>query len=305
MVGGIALSLGLVVGFWLGAFKGQFQPAEKASILLMSLIGLLDDRFHLSPRWKACTGLGLAIVLAWDSAGLLVTNGHAYQFLGGCLPHQLPVFFVLLVLANWSLPQAFNLIDGANGLAAGTGLIVAASLTLAGSPQPLIMAALAAVLILNWPKAHLFLGDCGALTLGLVLAILAEKALVPRDPNLLLWLFAYPLCDVTLVVSIRFLQGRRLGEGDRSHLHHQWVDRWPGMKGWEVPLLWVLAALCGSALYVRGIWRILPFIGLGLLLGQCLLFLVLSRTGFEFRKRHPGQRKRDFRLKQLSFKDGS
>jgi len=110
--------------------------------------------------------------------------------------------------------------------------------------QPMIMwGALAAAFLLNFPHAKHFLGDCGAMMLGTLFAILSVRILVSWNANLPLWVFAYPIVDVTMVVAIRAWNGKPLGSADRSHLHHWMMDHL-GNRAWlATQLLLVLAAL--------------------------------------------------------------
>jgi len=116
--------------------------------------------------------------------------------------------------------------------------------------------------MLNWPKAKCFLGDGGSLLLGLLLALLAVRTFGNSRPDAILWLFAYPLADVLMVVVIRLMTGRPLGQGDRNHLHHHW-KRILGRYGrLRVPILWAQVALCCSGALAEGVWTLLPAVGL-------------------------------------------
>ncbi|MBK8791021.1 MAG: hypothetical protein IPO28_12890 [Holophagaceae bacterium] len=57
------------------------------------------------------------------------------------------------------------------------------------------------------------------------------------DANLLLWVFAYPTVDVTLVVAVRKWKRLPLGAADRSHLHHFLIDQLGVHRGWLVPVI--------------------------------------------------------------------
>ena len=283
MVGGLTLVLA-----WLFLPRVQHllgQPRvvpltrlDELAVATMALLGLLDDRFDLRARWKAGVGLAVAVALAYRTAGDLARFGQPIPFLWTEIPATFWSTMPLLLPLFWGLPQAFNLIDGANGLATGFGLVILATLWLAGYPHPLLFGILVACLLMNWPKARLFLGDCGSLALGTTLVILARHALLPQGPNHLLWLFAYPILDVSMVVLIRIAQGRHPGLGDRNHFHFQIRDRWPRLASWAMPILLGLAALCSSELFVNGVWMILPLTGLSLLLalGLYLTFLSLA-----------------------------
>ena len=269
LVGGLALILALVVRTVVIDYRTHLTVLEQFTVLSMALLGLLDDRFDLRARWKAALGLGFALLLAHTTALQVTQAGHALEFLGATLAPTSWIIPPLLALMYWGLPHGFNLIDGANGLAMGFSLVVLGSLWAAGAPHLYFIGALLAVLTLNWPRAKLFMGDCGSLSIGLLLVLLAKNALLLKAPSHILWLFAYPTVDVTLVVVIRLLQGRNLSIGDRNHLHFQLKDRW-GLKTCTAPLLLSLAALCASEVYLNGAWRIFPFIGLSLLAGLAL-----------------------------------
>jgi UDP-GlcNAc:undecaprenyl-phosphate GlcNAc-1-phosphate transferase len=136
------------------------------------------------------------------------------------------------------------LIDGINGLSMGFAALLLGVLGWnLGGQWALLWGALAAVLVLNFPKAYHFLGDCGALMLGTLFAILGVNAFALKAPDLLLWVFAYPIVDVTLVVCIRWWTGHPLGGADRSHLHHWMMDH-VGRRAWiATPILLCFAAL--------------------------------------------------------------
>jgi len=112
-----------------------------------------------------------------------------------------------------------------------------------GTHSALLCGGLVAVLALNFPKARHFLGDCGALMLGTLFAILCVQAFAMSHPSLMLWVFAYPIVDVSLVVGIRGWFGHPLALGDRNHLHFWMLER-VGQRSWAAtPLLLLLAGL--------------------------------------------------------------
>lgn len=242
--GGIALWAVLALGQALGLFAGHLHPLEWAGIHVMALLGLMDDRFNLRARYKAVVGFGVAALLAVHFAGAESSAVRQVSFLGTDLPNSPWLVVPVLTLWYWSVPQAYNLIDGINGLSVGFGALLLGVLGWNLGYQPLLLwGGVAAFLLLNYPKARHFLGDCGALMLGTLVAILGVKAFALRDPNLLLWVYAYPAVDVFLVVGIRHWKGEPLGQADRSHLHHWMQDRL-GEQSWlATPLLLGMAAL--------------------------------------------------------------
>jgi UDP-GlcNAc:undecaprenyl-phosphate GlcNAc-1-phosphate transferase len=261
------LSLGVLV---LGKCPLPIDRLEWTAIHAMALIGLVDDRFNLRARHKALLGLGVAIFLALDMAPDLGRFTQEIHFLGLTLPNRLFVTVPLLTFWFWSIPQAFNLIDGLNGLSMGFSLLLLMVLGLVLGYAPaggLLTGGLLGVLLLNYPRARHFLGDCGSLMLGTLFAVLAARALAVSDPNLMLWVFAYPAVDVSLVVAVRKWKGVSLGTPDRSHLHHYLVDRLGAGKAWLVPLLLLTLALLPMtrALAFHG-HNALSLLGLGALI---------------------------------------
>jgi UDP-GlcNAc:undecaprenyl-phosphate GlcNAc-1-phosphate transferase len=210
----------------------------------MAVVGLLDDRLNLRARYKAMAGLSVAVMLALHVAFSLGRMTEQVSFLGLSLPSHPVIIFPVLMLWFWALPQAYNLIDGINGLSMGYASLLLGVLGWnLGMQSALLWGGLAAVLILNFPKAKHFLGDCGALMLGTFFAILGVEAFALRDPNLLLWVFAYPIVDVCLVVGIRRWRSVPISRADRSHLHHWMMDRMNGRSWFATPILLGIAAL--------------------------------------------------------------
>jgi UDP-GlcNAc:undecaprenyl-phosphate GlcNAc-1-phosphate transferase len=279
--GGLALWLGLILAQGLGKIPFHLHTPDWVAIHGMALIGLLDDRFNLRARYKAVAGLAMALLLALHVAQGLCRAGGSIPFLGMDLPTHSVLVFPLLLLWFWGIPQAYNLIDGINGLSMGFGALLLGVLGWnLGSEPALLWGGLAAVLALNFPRAHHFLGDCGALMLGTLFSILAVQAFVFSQPDLLLWVFAYPIVDVSLVVGLRRWHGQPLSTADRNHLHHWMMDRVGGRSWLATPLLLGFAAL--PMLRATAIPGHLPLSALGL-----LALAVLALKAFKDRAMNP------------------
>lgn len=275
--GGLALFAAIALGYALGFRRLDLMWEQWLGLVVLAATGLVDDRWGLRARHKALVGLLVAGVMAAPGATRMVLAHPSFDLLGFLpLPPVWPLAFLLLLLLYWFIPQAMNLIDGANGLAIGYALVLVAALALAGRPLSFFAGILVGLLALNWPRARHFLGDSGSLALGLLLALEVKRGVGVIDPDFVLWMFAYPLVDVATVVTIRLLLGRSLGLGDRSHLHHQWLDRFPNHRRWVVPGLWLQAGLCASAPLVHGWGWLIPGLGLSLLAGQAFAFISLS-----------------------------
>lgn len=173
----------------------------------------------------------------------LVSAALATYYAGGIVPRvDLPLLDYLLAHLWFALPltwfmvvgacNAFNLIDGAHGLASGTAVILFAGLAIAAGwaqdgetlAQALAMlGALAGFLIWNYPGGRVFLGDAGAYFLGFMYAQLSMQ-LVARNGELSAWyvivLAGYPIVDTLFAMYRRGVVRRRpLMEPDALHLH--------------------------------------------------------------------------------------
>lgn len=273
-VGGIALVASLGVGLALGMVNLQLSWAEWGLVCALGLVGAWDDRRGLSASFKAKASFLVALALAVLALKDLNLGMGNFLFAGLPLPSGPWVLGLLLVLLFWGTPQALNLIDGANGLLLGYALVVMGLAAAAGRPPGFMTGVLFALFLLNWPRARLFMGDCGSLVLGLLLAHVAREIASTDRLERVLWVLAYPAVDLCTVVATRLLLRRPLGVGDRNHLHHHWINAFGRRGAWAIPLLWGLAALCGAGAVLAWPWRFLAWGG--------LVFLVASSAWFVF-----------------------
>src|ERR1700722_18299040 len=173
LLGGVAVLAGFVVAIGIvGILTGlpaHSIPWLTGFAVAMCVVGLLDDIVDLLPRHKLMLELGAICVLVWWGPQL---DFFPYRAVNIAL-----TIFWLVTATN-----AFNLIDGVDGLAAGVGIVAAMSIaTVAGLHQHSgtmlaalsIAGALAGFMVFNFPPASVFMGDEGALAVGLVLGILA------------------------------------------------------------------------------------------------------------------------------------
>lgn len=242
--GGLALGLVCLVLAFLQRGPLALTRIEMLGCLGLGLLGFIDDRWTLRPRPKALLGFSLAAVMAFGAALELQGKVPHVAFLGVHIPTDPVVTFIPLLLWFWSIPQAFNLSDGLNGLAIGLfGLAMALIGGVGFSHSPAFWGAWTAILLLNFPRARHFLGDCGSLGMGAAMSILMIRWASGHDAGLALWVAAYWVADVTAVVLIRWFNRRPLGQGDLNHLHHRMLE----LSGRRVlvatPLLLMLGGL--------------------------------------------------------------
>jgi UDP-GlcNAc:undecaprenyl-phosphate/decaprenyl-phosphate GlcNAc-1-phosphate transferase len=226
----------------LSAEVARSEPAFMAILIGATLVfgvGLIDDLRPLSPSAKLAVEIVAAAIVM--QAGLRIEHvtiaDHTWEL--GLLAW--PVTLVWVV----GLTNAFNLIDGIDGLAAGVSVIAggacAAILILRGhTSEALLLAALAGAglgfLIYNFPPASIFLGDGGSLLFGFVLAATAitgwQKGATALAAGVPILIFALPIADSASTLVRRLRQGgdqrgsirtalARLAQPDRAHIHHR------------------------------------------------------------------------------------
>jgi UDP-GlcNAc:undecaprenyl-phosphate GlcNAc-1-phosphate transferase len=219
--GGLALAQAKVFAFVLGGG-------------LLLLIGLWDDRFPLS-AWQKLPFQIIAAIIA-------ISCGYQIDFFTNPLTletNQLSPFIVWPLTLVWivAVTNAMNLIDGLDGLSAGLGVIISATLAVlclqAGQETGVLLSvilcgALLGYLPFNFPPARIFLGDAGALFIGFSLALLSiqgyrKSALLTFVVPLLV--LAVPLLDTALSVQRRIRSGRGIFSADKMHMHHVLLQR--------------------------------------------------------------------------------
>jgi UDP-GlcNAc:undecaprenyl-phosphate/decaprenyl-phosphate GlcNAc-1-phosphate transferase len=259
--GGIAVfgAVAVVLGLVLVLDRSQMAVSDLGSGVLLVVmagaaamfgLGLWDDVRRLSARTKFSGQI--LIALAVFLAGVRIETVPLLDLAGGSLPFVLS----LLVTVVWlvGVTNAFNLIDGSDGVAAGAAVLAclamgAVSLVNGNDLGALVCFVMAGAalgfLFFNFPPATIFLGDCGSLFIGFMLAAVAvvttqtaTTALAVAIPVVSLGL---PLLDTLMVVVRRFLRRKPLFEGDRLHIHH--VLRDLGHSPRRVALL--IYAACG------------------------------------------------------------
>jgi len=207
--GGVGIAVTLIT---VGAASGVLRGGALAGLIAIAVVGALDDRHGLRPIHKL-----LGEVLAGALLGWHLSHGELGGL--GCAAGLIMV----VALAN-----AVNLVDGMNGLAAGSAAISAAGCAMlqhatGGDSSFALVLSPAALgfLIWNFPRAKTFMGDVGSLTIGYslayILASLAESSW--RAAWCALPMVALPLSDMLVCIARRRLGRRSILEGDRDHLY--------------------------------------------------------------------------------------
>src|SRR5579871_2235550 len=201
--------------------------------LIVFLVGLRDDIRPLPPKIKLIGQTIAALPFLWGI-------GRLYTYGWGAFAMSAPVLLLWMV----GLTNAFNLLDNMDGLCGGAAAIVASILAvfclLHWLPETGLIAALLAAACLGFlafnfrpwekePVARIFMGDCGSLFLGYMLAGLTIIAVSNSQTDkagavaLPLLIMALPIFDTTLVSIIRRREGRAISQGGKDHSSHRLV----------------------------------------------------------------------------------
>ncbi|NNE73860.1 MAG: undecaprenyl/decaprenyl-phosphate alpha-N-acetylglucosaminyl 1-phosphate transferase [Acidimicrobiales bacterium] len=282
-LGGIAMLVGMLAGFAVALAMPEFdsvfaRSSELLGIVLASvvilLVGVIDDLREISAPAKTAGMVLAGSILSFAGVALLVL--------------RVPFFDLFLLSPDWSalltvlwvvgMANAINLIDGLDGLAAGIVAIAAGTfflyalrladegVVLQNNPAPLV--AIIAVGICvgflphNFHPARIFMGDGGALLLGVLMAAstmsvggrtaepFSGQAFFFFAPIFIpLFILGVPILDTILAILRRTLGRRSLAGADKEHLHHRLMRLGHGQRR-SVLIMWAWTALLsGFVLY--------------------------------------------------------
>jgi UDP-GlcNAc:undecaprenyl-phosphate/decaprenyl-phosphate GlcNAc-1-phosphate transferase len=252
-LGGIALAAGSVAGIALTG--GGTLP--HASLLLVVLLlvwgtGLIDDLAGLPPLARLAVQIGAALLLSHAGWSVPLFGVRWLDILATCV--FIPGFI-----------NAFNLLDGADGVAAGVALVIALGYaswpgrqlsTMGHLAAWSLAAACLAFLSCNFPPARMFMGDSGSTLLGLVIAFLGldfyRANLVGANGldarlGVPVVFAALPVVDLILAMVRRIRNRAPIFEGDRQHFYDLLLQH-----GWPARRVALVCALCTAVFVAIG-----------------------------------------------------
>ncbi len=292
-IGGIPIvlsyagAIGLILLFAPHGAKISIQHSKLLWSLLPAagvifLTGLVDDLVGLRPKQKLAGQFAAAALAVGLGARLTITHGALSS------PWiSIPLSLIWLIGCS----NAFNLIDGLDGLASGVGLFAVVTTLLAAILHGNIGLAMATVplcgcllafLRYNFSPASIFLGDCGSLTIGFMLGcfglIWSQNSGTFVGMAAPLMALALPLVDVALSIGRRFLRNAPIFHGDRGHIHHMVLAR--GFKPRDTAL--ILYGVCGVAAFLSLLQSVASYQlrGLTILVFCSLVFAGVNYLGY-------------------------
>lgn len=284
-MGGIAMAMGIFValivevlgeylfgwyGFYLHGTDNSIRHAGvMAGILVITLVGALDDVYSLKPSVKfGGQVVGASIIAA---SGLLLSSianpfGSGYiEF--GWAAYPLTVLYLVCFM------NVINLIDGLDGLAAGITAIASVFLFVIAFGRGLEETAMLSVVLLgatlaflryNFAPASIFMGDSGSLLLGAMIGVISLMG-VMRSPTVIVMavpivIAAIPIADTGAAIVRRLYHHRPIQQADSKHLHHMLLRKGYGVRksvvivyAWTALLgvgAWIMSSTHGVAVFV-------------------------------------------------------
>ena len=283
-LGGVAIFAGVIVSsvVFTGITTAHELKYIIAAMLIMFFVGLKDD-LHPMVAYKKFFGQTIAVLFILVPGDFHLDSLHG---LFGIEELSYPLSLIVTYIFFLALINSFNLIDGIDGLASGIGIITSLFFGtiflldhhMAYAVMSFILASsLCAFFYFNVfsKKNKIFLGDTGAMLIGLILAIFAVSFLnfesdtlflsqSQSAPAILLCVLIVPIFDTARVFILRVLRSKSPFEADRTHIHHRLLD------------------LSGSHLKATSIILLVNmiFIGLGLILrninAELLILITLA-----------------------------
>ncbi|HEX9367465.1 MAG TPA: hypothetical protein VF921_12605 [Vicinamibacterales bacterium] len=285
--GGIGVLAGLLAGVAAGGVVSMAAAPVLASGLALFAIGWYDDRAPMSAIAKMVTSLAVAAFFVMSLTGFTGTPIQAS-------------LTIVAILAFAGIDNAINLLDNMDGLAGSVAAIAAVGLALAFPAElgPAVVGllfalagGLAGFLWWNRPQARLFMGNCGSLSVGGIIAACAVLAVVRagtfRAFVMAVLVLVVPIFDSAFVLLLRRLAGRSTTRGNIDHTSHRLVAAGFTERAALASLVAIGAAGTGAALvarnYAGSVWLLPSIFAVALALLAVSLARVPAYGGDDFR----------------------
>jgi len=234
LAGGISVYAGVCVAFAIIDYSIPHTALYLFCAGIMVLVGALDDRFDISVKLRLIVQGGIAATMILVGDLRLLSLGHIigeWEVKLGYLE------FVVTLLAVWGAINAFNMVDGIDGLLGGLSCVSFAAIGLTMMMDGQIgmamwcfamMVAIMPYIMLNLGvlgrRYKVFMGDAGSTLIGFtivwMLIVATQGKHHPMHPVTALWFIAIPLMDMVAIMYRRISKGMSPFSPDRQHLHH-------------------------------------------------------------------------------------
>lgn len=198
---------------------------------IVFLTGFYDDIHNLSPKLKLLGQVIAALVVI--GYGDIALKGFTLPFLPNFISQAIAIIVTILWIVGVS--NAVNLIDGLDGLCAGISIIVLVTISLTSltygrtdisSLSLLLAGAIGGFLVFNFHPASVFLGDCGALFIGYMIAVISLLGFGYKSSSFFtlgapIVVLMVPIMDTLIAIIRRKVHHKSFSEADKGHLHHK------------------------------------------------------------------------------------
>ena len=225
----------IYISFLIGAMIFLKTDIQINSILLggfiIFLTGFYDDIHDLSPKLKMLGQIIAALIVIFY--GGIYLKVFSIPF----LPSQFSYVIAIIITIGWivGVTNAVNLIDGLDGLCGGISIIVLVTISLTSltygrtdisSLSLLLAGAISGFLVYNFHPASIFLGDCGALFIGFMIAVISLLGFGYKSSSFFtlgapIVVLMVPIMDTLIAIVRRKVHHKSFSEADRNHLHHK------------------------------------------------------------------------------------
>ncbi len=264
LVGGISVFAGVCFAFLITNYYQPHDMLFLACAGVLVFVGMIDDKFDISVKIRASVQAAIAIIM------MVVANLylHSLGFILGPIELRVgPFGYVITLFAVWAAINAFNMVDGIDGLLGGLSCVTfgALGLILYNQGQPslafwcfALIAAILPYILLNLGilgrRYKVFMGDAGSTMIGFtiiwILLDASQGEQHPLRPVTALWLIAIPLMDMVAIMYRRLRKGQSPFTADRQHIHHLIMRA--GFTSRQAFVLITLAAALLAAIGVMG-----------------------------------------------------
>jgi UDP-GlcNAc:undecaprenyl-phosphate/decaprenyl-phosphate GlcNAc-1-phosphate transferase len=292
LIGGISIFTGVLIASALFIEQSQLLNLYLISSALLVFIGTLDDMYDLSVSSRIIFQ-GLVAAIMVFGAGIYVSDLGNIASLGNISLGNFGMIFT--TLACIALINAFNMVDGIDGLAGSMSIITVASVALLNAfaiqldyillPLILVVATVPFVFYnvstRNPRGKKIFMGDAGSMFMGLTVIWLITLGTQGETksfrPVTALWIVAVPLMDMVAIMFRRMREGISPFKADNGHLHHICIRF--GISSRKT--LWLISSLAvscslfgiiGEVLQIPAWLMLTSFIGVFVIYAYCLQY---------------------------------
>ena len=287
----VSILVAVVLASRYSGIRGSLLPWKMLLTILapgalVFLLGVYDDLHSVGPYWKFAVQAVAGSMLFFG--GLRILD---IPVLFGS--HRLPWFLGLPMTILWvlAITNAFNLIDGMDGLAAGSALfstLVAFVVALLGGNVLVTVMAIALAgailgfLRFNFNPATIFLGDSGSLFIGFILSAVALAGAL-KAPTIVavaipIVSFGLPILETSLSILRRLISGRPVFTADREHIHHKLLQR--GLSHREAVIVLYAVSAMFALLSLFLLWPTGSSLGLVLAVLGVGIWIGVQRLGY-------------------------